>query len=362
MEAADVIIIGGGIAGLATAWQLARQGARTVLLEREPMLASHASGRNAAIFRQVDRDLLGARLATRSLELMASLPTGGPLLSPTGALYVGDPGRLAALAGLAERADVFFTRLDAGAVRLCAPTLGRGDVAAGLHFPGDGVLDTHALMASLAVAARGGGAQLRTGAGVRALRVSDGRVAAVLLEDGEELVTSKVVVAAGAWTAEVGRRADLPLPITPRRRHLALLTSPAGKPVGPVVWRVDDEVYFRPESGGYLASPCDEEPWEPGLPPTSSEALVTLAARLGRLAPDLGELSVRRAWACLRSFAPDGGFVVGPDPRLTGLTWIAGLGGRGMSCGLGLGEVAASAALGGTHALAAELSPARLLA
>ncbi|HBH01037.1 MAG TPA: hypothetical protein DDZ42_03785, partial [Candidatus Rokubacteria bacterium] len=118
-----------------------------------------------------------------------------------------------------------------------------------------------------------------------------------------------------------------PLPLVPLRRRLARLGGVA--PVdarGPVVWALGDECYFRPESGGVLASPCDETPWPACLPPHEPRALERLARKLGALAPPLGEASVRRAWACLRTFAPDRVVVAGADARVGGLFWLAGLG------------------------------------
>lgn len=360
MSRPDVVVIGGGIAGLATAWRLALAGARPCLLEREPFLAAHASGRNAAIFRQIDGDLTGARLVQRSRQLLRELE--GTLLDVTGALYVGDEPRLRALAEAAVKVGATAERVEGAALLARAPLLQGGEVTAGLFFPDDGVLDLHALVGALTRAATSRGAQIRTRTAVRGLRVQGRKLEGVILESGEEVLAPRVVMAAGAWTAELGRAAGLPLPIEPRRRHLAMLVSEGAREEvsGPVVWRLDEQVYFRPETGGVLASPCDEAAWEAGVPPTAPEALVQLADRLSRLAPSLAQLSVRSAWACLRSFAADGGLVAGVDPRLEGLTWVAGLGGRGMSSGLGLGEAAAAAVLGQPHELGEVLSPSRL--
>ncbi len=129
----------------------------------------------------------------------------------------------------------------------------------------------------------------------------------------------------------------------------------------PVVWRVDEPIYFRPEAGGLLASPCDETPWEPGIPPTSPEALDLLADKLSELAPALGAAKVQRAWACSRTMTEDREPVIGPDPRVRGLLWLAGLGGRGITCGVAMGELLARCAVGLPHPLSGPLSVARLL-
>jgi len=365
MSEARVVVIGGGIAGLATAWRLALLGARPCVLEREPLFFSHASGRNAAIFREVDGDPTAAQLARRSRVLLGQLDSAVPLLSPTRAVYLGDPARLGRLDEVARNAGVACDWLDAAATRELVPLVSGGHREAGLVFPGDGVLDVHAVAGALVRAAVHHGAELRTRAPVRGLEVGSGQIEGVRLNSGEVLAATHVVVAAGAWTAELGADAGLPLAIEPRRRHLALLVAKdrAAPRPGPVVWRLGDEqVYFRPESGGYLASPCDEAPWAPCVPPTEPDALVQLGERLARLAPGLAEFSVKQHWACLRSFARDGGLVAGRDPRVRGLTWVAGLGGRGMSCGVGLGEVAAAAALGVPHPFSEALSVARLVA
>lgn len=183
----------------------------------------------------------------------------------------------------------------------------------------------------------------------------------VRLASGERIVAGAVVIAAGAWAEPLGAGCGAPLPLEPRRRHLALL-EPKSKLDGdaPVVWAVDDEVYLRPDSGGVLASPCDEERWKAELPPTSEAGLELLAKKLARVAPRFADASVRRSWACLRTFAPDRAPAIGPDPRVQGLHWLAGLGGHGMTGGVAAGEVLAAAFTGKAHPLAQTLNPARL--
>ena len=130
------------------------------------------------------------------------------------------------------------------------------------------------------------------------------------------------------------------------------------------MWALGEEleVYFRPESGGVLASPCDEVPWPPSLPPTDADALERLADRLAKLAPGLGLAAVRRAWACLRTFAPDRMPVIGPDPRVEGLFWLVALGGSGMSVGVGAGELLAAVVAGREHPVAPDQALTGLMA
>ena len=359
-----IVIIGGGIAGLATAWHVARAGGTKVcLLEREALLGTQATGHNAAIFRHADHDATGTALAIRSRELVALLGgSDGALLQHTGALFLGTREKLDPIAILALRFQLTSQRVDAKELVSYVPALAGGDAGGGLFVADDGVLDVHRLVQSLAHEARRAGVTIRTGVEASRVLVRSGRAVGVALEDGETVHADAVVVAAGAWASAVGATCEAPLPIEPRRRHLVMLVGGDGiDAASPVVWRLDDEVYFRPETGGVLACPCDEDPWPPGEPPCAPEAIARLADRLARVAPRLAELPVRRAWACLRTLAPDRRFVVGEDPRVAGLIWLAALGGHGMTTGLALGEIAAAAALGDRHLHAPSLLPGRLL-
>lgn len=356
----DVLVVGGGVAGLSTAWHLLRRrpGLRLTVLEREWACGTHASGMNAAIFRHLDFDAQAVRLAARARALMDELRPG--LVRATGALYLAPAQRLKEAEAVLRAQGVAVELLSPPALAERFATLHTGALA-GAFVPGDGVIDTHALLDALQRGVREALGEVRTRADVTRIERS-GAGHRVTLADGAVLEAARLVFAGGAWSAQVGALAGLPMPVEPRRRHLALLESPgAPHASAPVVWRLDDEVYFRPESGGALASPCDEEAWPAEVPPTSPAELARLGELLAGLAPALASAQVRRAWGCLRSFAPDREFVVGADPRAEGVTWLAGLGGRGMTCGLALGELAAGEALAEGRA-PTEFSPARLVA
>lgn len=340
----DALIVGAGIAGLSTAWHLARAGKRVCLVERERVCGAHASGNNAAIFRSFDADPATSRLAVRSRALMRQLP--GSLVRETGALYLGSAASLAKAAATVRPLGIEVELLDPAEVARRFPLLAPAPLD-GAFVASEGVIDVHALLEALRRAVLAERASLRLGAEVT--RIEPGHLRqSVLLNNDEVLWAPQLVLAGGAWNARLGELAGLSMPIEPRRRHLALLEPRVGvPPTHPVVWRLDDEVYFRPESGGVLASPCDGEPWPAEQPPVTHDQLSRLGALLSGLAPALATSRVRRAWSCLRSFAPGGAFVIGADPRADGVFWLAGLGGRGMTCGLALGEALAATCCAG---------------
>jgi D-arginine dehydrogenase len=360
---ASIVVIGGGIAGLAAAWQLCEQGVPDVLLlEAEQLFASHASGRNAGIFLPLEESLSAVWLASRSRDLLDAR-LGTSWLSAQGVTLVSsEEEQLDELRFAARRLGVFHERWGSSKLHNRLPLLAEGATQHGLHLPLGGVIDVHLVLTSLRRFAEQAGARVVSGARVQSIDTEAARVVGVTLEDGSRVRTERVVIAAGAWSGELGATAGAKLNLTPLRRHLVHLmgsSMPTWKT--PAVWRVDEPAYFRPEAGGVLASPCDETPWEPGIPPTDPQALDTLAKKLAELAPPLAGAGVQRSWACLRTMTDDREPAIGEDPRVRGLFWLSGLGGRGMTCGVASGELLARHVVGLSHPLARPLAVNRFL-
>jgi len=357
----DVVVVGGGIAGLSIAWQLAHRGARrVVLLEREDLLASHSSARNAAIWIPIEDEPTTVALARRSAMLLDEL-TDGRWLTITGALVTAENETLLEpVTRGAEANGMEPRRCPRDEAIVLSPALVKGTFRSAVHVGRAGQLDIHLMTTAIARAAKSDGADLRTGACVHCLVAERGRVRAAILEDGSRIEAETFVLASGAWAGQLGRTCDAPLPIEPLLRHLVQLDA-APRLAGTIVWNVDDEVYFRPESGGVLASPGDEQKSEPCLPSADPSTVEAFASTLLTFAPGLADAGVVRAWACLRTFASDREVVVGEDPRVGGLFWLAGLGGRGMTVGVAAAEVAAMQVLGEEHPLSGLLSPSRLI-
>lgn len=344
-ERLDVLVVGAGFAGAATAWWLRRRGvARVALLEKEATPGLHASGKNAGIARQPLADPANAVLTARGVSFLKDPGPGfaeEPLFYPTGGFVLAsraaDEGLDTILkTGLSVGAPVLpATRAE---VLSALPALDGSPFQSALLFPGDGLADIHGLLSGYLR-----GIDLRCGMEVTCFEVSSGRIVAVLAGP-HRLEADTVVLAAGAWTSLLAREAgSASVPLVPKRRHL-IHTGPLKwvKPEWPWAWYQTPEVYFRPESGGLLFSPCDEQPMGPCAPGTDPEAPAWLYERLKSSFPKLAKVPVAHSWAGLRCFVPDNRMVVGRDPRVSNLFWVTALGGHGMTASHTVGDLASA--------------------
>ncbi|GIW45229.1 MAG: FAD-dependent catabolic D-arginine dehydrogenase DauA [Candidatus Binatia bacterium] len=367
MNTADIVIVGAGFAGAATAFHLARRGAgKIVVLEREAVPGYHASGRNAALgFTSID-EWEAATLAQEGLAFIrgeASTLAKRPLFRDCGSLLVASvPQTAGRLQSLVTRLPEGAAWWDASEAVRAVPVLAESDAIGGLWSPGDAVVDIHGLLQVYIQEARARGAQILFSAPVCSVKVAHGKIAEVHTPSGA-WSCGTLVNAAGAWASELGRLADSPVPpLQPRRRHL-FIGKPgfAVDPHWPFVWHADVDTYFRPEGDGLLLSPCDATPHPAVEPRTDEHAKLLLAEKLMRAFPRLMTMSIAQGWACLRTFARDERFVIGRDPAVQGLVWVAGLGGHGMTSSYAAGRLGAAAALRDWSEELAWFDPARLV-
>lgn len=361
------VIIGAGFAGAATAYHLTRLGReRVVILEQEATAGVHASGRNAAMVRQVVLDEPIAVLARRGAAFLRQLPPDWPVetsFSPCGSLLLADDFMVPRLQQAAQRAlqsGVFAEWWTLDRIRQAIPLLAEAAAEGGLWCPTDGVIDIHNLLHGYLRGAIARGAEIRYSSQVRRIVVRNKSVCAVQTES-EELPADVIVNAAGAWASEIGRLAQAAsLPLTPFRRHL-FVTTPLEwvSAAWPIVWDLSQEVYFRPESGGLLLSPCDETAHLPDSPGTDPAAMEMLADKVTHCFPQGTSLPIRKSWAGLRTMTPDRRFVIGWDPIVQGFFWVAGLGGHGVTASHSVGLLAARLICGERALVVHEFSPSR---
>ncbi len=360
------VIIGAGFAGAATAYHLARRGIKDiVILEQESQAGFHSSGRNAAMARQVVPEAAVAALAQEGASFMRNLPPDWPtppIFHQNGSLLLGSGEGWAKLAREAKSAQS-----QGIAVECWSPEKAKERVSilkdacfdGGVWCPTDGVVDIHGLLTGFLKVATARGARIRYDCKVKEIKVEEKRVTGVIV-DHEFIEADVVINAGGAWAALIGKMAGATeISLRPLRRHLFVTVPlPWVDPRWPFVWDTSHDFYFRPEAGGLLLCACDQEEMQPGIPPTDNAVVELLAEKVKSYFPAASDVAIKTSWAGLRTFSPDGRFVIGEDPKLKCFFWVAALGGHGMTTSYGVGRLAAELILNG-KGRGEEFSPAR---
>jgi D-arginine dehydrogenase len=366
----DVVVIGGGIAGVSIAYELAAH-CQVTLLETETSLASHSTGRSAAMYMPGHGGPLVRPLINASRPRFASLAEdlGAPvLLSPRPVFWAAfdDDGAQALRAGLAERAGELDAPVQLSveeAVARC-PALRRDALRAVAVTEDAGDLDAIGLHQAYVRGLRRRGGCVRTAAPVTEVAaVSGGWRVRCGSEDVFE--ATDVVNAAGGWADVVADLAGVPrLGLRPLRRTIvvarvpepARLRAPNGGPL-PMVMEARERCYFKAEGEHLLLSPGDETPVEPGdVRPDPLD--VALALERVESVTGLGLRSVQSSWSGLRSFVADRGPVVGAWPQHPGFHFFAGQGGSGIESAPALAALGASVVLGDSPPPDVPLDPA----
>lgn len=376
---ADIVVIGGGIAGIGAAAILGRS-RRVVLVEAEEQLAYHATGRSAAVLVQLYGSPAVRLLTQASIDFFRAPPAGFaeyPLVVRRGALWLAlRDDELATAESMAQMQldasalGVSLRHLSGTEVADLVPVVAADRVAAGLLETGAMDIDVNGLQMGYARQARAVGVAIVPGARVHGF---DRRGDRWLVHTSRGTYGTEVVInAAGAWADEVATLAGLaPLGLQSLRRTAALVRPPPhlNSQAWPVVASLGEPFYFKPDAGLLLLSPADETP-AIAADCYPDDVDVAIAVERVERATTLRIDRVERSWAGLRTFAPDREPVVGFDPRTDGFFWLAGQGGVGIQTAPAMAELCASVVLGnrppgwpGLHALDADVvAPGRLLA
>lgn len=373
MGAPRVAIVGGGIAGVALAWRLAARFS-VVLLEREDGLGFHATGRSAAEWSLVHAEGLTRVLTAASAAFFEAPPAGfadQPLVRRRGNVVYARREGLEAFAELLAHGRTLqpdIQEISTGEAADRAPFLDPTVLSAAFWDPLNGEIDVDTLLTGCQRAARRAGAVFRTGvtvqgaerrSGVWRLATSDGPLEADVLVNG-----------AGPWADGVAGLCGADALGLEARRRTAITFDPAeGLDIRglPSADDADSGFYIKPEGGRLMACPGDATPSEP-CDARPEEIDVATAAWM---AEEVTGRPVRRlgaTWAGLRTYAPDEQPVVGWDPKVRDLFWLAGLGGAGLMTSPALSAAAAAILetgetppdLARDGISAAALSPARL--
>jgi D-arginine dehydrogenase len=350
---ADAVVIGGGMAGVSVAYELAEHGS-VVLIEAEQFLAMHTTGRSAAIYAPSYGAPIIRALTVASRDRFAALRTEldlPPILTPHAALWVAcDQPGAAVVEELIRDGAVRKLTTDE-AIAICPPLNPTRLLAAAVDETAMDI-DVMALHQGYVRGLKARGGQILSGEPVRAVR----RDAAnwTVHVGSQRFSTPLVVNAAGAWVDTIATMAGVPrIGIQPLRRTVAIASGAVRPdPAWPLVVDAIENWYFRTEGTKILISPADETPSEPMDAKPDEVDIATAMDRINEVTT-LGLRTVHTAWAGLRSFVPDRLPVAGAWPDHPGFAFLAGQGGYGIQMAPAL--AAAGAAIMRGRAMPADI-------
>jgi len=357
VRVADVVIVGGGIAGVSVGHFLAEAGVDVAIVEAEATLAHHTTGRSAAQFLENYGDDTVRRMSMASRPFFADPPEqfcDSALWSIRPRMRVGGP----------EMADLFRTEtveeqrlvpsttlLDAEQTLAMLPVMRPELVGCGVIEPNAMELDVAALHQLFVRGIRHHGGAIAVSQPVTSIEPTK---SAWRVTAGDEAIECGVVVnAAGAWGDQVAAMAGVePIGLHPLRRTAFIARIDPGHDT--TAWPLTDfesladgmMLYCKPESGGLLVSPADETPSEP-CDAKPEELDIALAIDRLNTWTTLNVRSIASSWAGLRTFTADRSLVAGFAPGANGYFWLSGHGGYGIQTAPGLGRTAASLILNG---------------
>ena len=353
---ADVGIVGGGCMGASVAYHLARRGVtNVVLVEREPMLGTGSTGRNAGGVRHQFSNDANIRLSIESIALIERFAdeVGHAVdFHQDGYLFLlSSPASVETFrrnVALQRSLGVDVDWLDAAEAARVAPGLDADGVLGATFCRRDGIADPNGVTMGFAKAAQALGVAIERGVEVTGIRVGRGRVAAV--ETSRGTIDTRVVVnAAGPYARQVGRLAGADVPVDPVRRHIfiAALEKDARVPASHVlVIDFETTFYFHREGAGVLFGMGD-----PGETPTFDTTVQwdflpqVIDVAVTRL-PALADASISHAWAGLYEMTSDGNPIIGPAAGVDGLFLINGFSGHGFQHSPAAGRILADVIAG----------------
>lgn len=314
----DVLVIGGGVIGLTTAYFLARDGASVTVLDRSAP-GSEASWAGAGIIPPGNPE----RAATpydrlRAVSSRAFADLSAELRERTG---IDNGYRVCGgievfehpaphVMRLWQTEGIEFVSFDGARLRQMEPAL-RLTASEVYHLPGMAQVRNPRHLKALVTACEQAGVRIEANVPVVRFRTAGNRVAAAVTETGAEQPTDRLLIASGAWSERLLSHLGLRTGISPVRGQMALFHPPA-----PLLTRVVcvEKRYLVPRDDGRILVGSTEEPEAGFEKRTTDPGIAQLTEFAIRLVPALADVPVEKTWAGLRPGSPDGMPFLGPIP------------------------------------------------
>lgn len=354
----DVIIIGGGIMGCCTAFELAGRGMNVALLEKQTIGAG-PTGKSSAIIRQHYSNELTARMAKYSLDVFQNFEeiVGDECgFTQTGFLLLvdaEDKAGLEANVALQRKVGIDARLLDTAETVALMPGIKTADLLAAAYEPESGYADPYLTVNAYARAARRRGATIAQNTEVTGIRMAGGAVQGVDTT-GVAYDAPVVLNCTGAWGAQVARLAGVDVPIDSCRVQVSTFRRPVGEEAPhPVVADFKNAVYFRPETGNLtlvgLIDPeeanavVDPDRFRQGL---DDDFVLESGQRLVNRYPAMEQGESMGGYASLYAITPDWHPIMDELPPGSGLYVCSGFSGHGFKLGPAVGKMLADMVTG----------------
>jgi sarcosine oxidase, subunit beta len=353
-EQADIVIVGGGIMGLATAYNLARLGMKKVVVLEKSYLCSGASGRNGGGVRAQFSSETNVRLMQEALRICADFAAemkinvwfrqGGYLF-----LVRTKDSEAALHASVKVQNDCgHATRiLSAREAARIVPELDVSGVLSASYNPNDAVVFPWPFVWGYAKAAESLGVSIRTFTEVKGFETRGSTILGVVTDHGT-LATSRVINACGAWSPDVARMLGVELPNKPHR-HEICSTEPLKPWLTPLVADLSNGLYFSQSTRGEIVGGISNHDVPEGIDMRSSTKFLSLyASALTRTVPTLGAVKVLRQWAGCYDLTPDQNPIVGQVDGVNDFFQASGFMGHGFMMAPVMGKLLAEHVVHGT--------------
>ncbi len=360
MASSDVIIIGGGINGVSTAFHLAKAGVRVTLLEKT-FIAGGPTGKSSAIVRQHYSNPVTARMALKSLRFwqnFTEITGGGDCgFTQTGFLIGVRPQDVDGLKqniAMQQSVGIQTQFVTPEEMREIEPHLNPDELGGGAYEPESGYCAPAMAANGFAEAVKRLGGEIRTGVRVTAIRTEGGRATGVESTAGF-FPAGAVVVAAGPWTPALLAPLGVDVPIIAARVKIGLFKRPAALDRHRVWGDFVTQIYLRPESGDLMlvGSLSPEEAEDRVSDPdhynerVSLDILTDFAEQAARRYPLMERGHLAGNYAALYDVTPDWHHILDAVPGVDGLYLCAGGSGHGFKLSPAVGEMMANLVLHG---------------
>ena len=364
---AEVVIIGGGIAGSSIAWHLTTAGCRNVLvIERETAQGKGSTGKSMGGVRAQFSTPVNIQMSLYSIPFYAQFDEvlGHPAgYRPQGYMFVATKdAHLNYLRANFERQKALGLKtarlISAQEIISMLPQMRHDDILGGSFCSTDGFVDPYSAMTGFTARAVEQGATLWKNTEVTGISRDQQGVCGVETTRGH-VSTRKVVNAAGAWAAQIAKFAGIDLPVEPLRRMLVPSEPFDEFPLSaPMIIDMSNGFHFRPEGRGFLMAWNDPEQ-TPGFNTNFDNAFIekilTLAANRVPAFENLA-INPKRAWAGLYEMTPDHHCILGPVAAMPGFYLANGFSGHGVMHAPATGKIVSDLLLHGRTAVVDDVS------